>query len=427
MVGIEAFISHSPLGDDDQVVAPVMYDSEFQLGVSYQGPWSAEADGFNEHVRRSSRALHEAGCPVHLRSPGPQVFYGAPKDLPPKLKPMLTASISRYSALIHQTILSATSIHTLVMHHRLTPEELATVNRYKVIYTVFEKDSVHPDTVRALNLVGQVWVACQKNADMLVHAGVERDKVRVIPIPFFSDDPLLALRDRPTKKGPVRFYHIGKWEPRKAQDRIIEAFLRAFVPGEAQLVLRCSELRAPIDGYPRGPREALRAMLEKPKVKANGWTSDNVKRAVEVVSEKLTDEGILKLHGFGEVYVTLSRGEGFDMPCFDAKLAGNIVVYTPSGGPQDFTDQRDVLVPASGSIACHPFYGWEQEATYLDFDLKQAIDGLREARSRARQLSMFNEQKTLGKLEAFTSERVGAEMLSSLQDLVGPEGKVYKK
>jgi glycosyltransferase involved in cell wall biosynthesis len=425
MVGIEAFISHSPLeGVND--IAHVMSDSEYKRGVSFTGPWSAEADGFNEHIRRSSRALYEAGCPVHLRSPGPHVMYGAPKELDQKLKPMLTASISRYSVAIHQTILSPAAIHALVMHPQLTPEELEVFNRHKVIYTVFEKDYVHPDTIRAMNLVGQVWVACKLNAEVLASSGVSPEKIRVVPLPFFKDDPLLKLRNRTRKPGPVRFYHIGKWEPRKAQDKILEAFLLAFSPGQAQLCLRCSSFKEAIKDYPSGPVEAIRRLLRDPDVQANGWTSENIGKGVEIIGEKLSNEGIVKLHEIGDVYVTLSRGEGFDMPSFDAKIAGNLVIHTPSGGPIDFCDTGDVLVPASGKIPCHPFYRWDPEARYVDFDIAAATYAFLYARDKARQLRLV-EDHSLGPLEAFKSEVVGINMLKNLEDLVGPDGKVYEK
>lgn len=425
MVGIESFISNSPFDEDDRTKES--FPSEYKLGVMYQGPWTQEADGFNEHVRRCARALYETGCPVHLRSNLPHAYYGAPKELNPKLKPMLTASISRYSALVHQMILSPSSIHNVVSHPMLTPEELSVVNRFKVISTVFEKDHVPPDTAKALNRVGQVWVACHKNKEALVSCGVNAEKIRVIPIPFFPDDPILALRNRDPKKGIVRFYHIGKWEPRKAQDQIFKAFMLAFKPGEAKLIVRCSGLKTPIDGYPQGPVECVNSLLARPEIQAMGWTPETAKNGIEIILEKLSDADIVKLHGYGDVYVTLSRGEGFDVPAFEAKLAGNLMVYTPSGGPQDFADKNDVLVPASGSIPCHSFYRWEKEAKYLDFELQQAIEALQEAKKRARQLSLFGTENPLDDLMEFSSSRVGSTMLECLTSLVGPECKVFER
>lgn len=423
---IERFVSHSPF-ENGEHVAPSMSASEVQLGVSYHGSWDKDGDGFNEHVRRCARALFDAGCPVHLRSTGPHVYTGTPRELDPKLKPLLTASVSRYSTSIHQVILQPSTIHALVRHRMLTPEQSASVNRYKVLSTVFEKDSVPVDTIEVMKQFGQVWVACQKNAQALVSLGLEAEKVRVVPVPFFADDPLVALQQRAPKKGPVRFYHIGKWEPRKSQDVILRAFFLAFEPGQAQLVLRCNGLTTPVADYPQGPREAVQALLSDPAVKARGWTAETAQKSVEILLQKLSAEDLVKLHGFGDVYITLSRGEGFDMPAFDARLAGNLVVYTPSGGPLDFCGEQDVLVPATGSAPCHDFYAWEAGATYLDFSLSDAVEALRKARLAARQPSLFNQDEQMKRLDSFRAETVGQQMLQNLRDLVGPEGKVFER
>lgn len=407
------FISHSPLlGEQSQATAT----SEFARGVGYYAPWENEADGFALHSRRNARALHRAGVPVHLRSAVP-----AQSDLinlPPDIAPMLRASIARYSAQVYQVILNAATAWNLTTHKFLGEAELAAVNHCRVIYTVWERDRIAPEIVQALNRVSQVWVACKANVTMLERCGVEPAKLRWVPMPYFDDDPHLALRGHARRAGVPRFYHIGKWEPRKAQPRIIEAFLRAFKPGDAQLMLKISGLRQAVDGFPASPLAYIKRLLLDPELQDRGWTLETVGRYVSVVDRRLTAEQLRKFHELGDVYVSLSRGEGFDIPAFEAKLAGNRLVFTPSGGPQDFAATSDFLVPATGAVRCHPMYHWEPDAEYLDYQVEDAVAALRAAAAAV--VAAPGGRSGDPVPSEYTADAVGAAMRRNLSELVEP-------
>jgi hypothetical protein len=269
-----------------------------------------------------------------------------------------------------------------------------------------------------MSRVGQCWVGCRANAKMLVASGMPGEKVRVVPCPHFPDDPHLALQRRPRVGGassPVRFYHIGKWEPRKAQDKIIEVFLLAFKPGEpAILSLRTGKLASLVEGYPQSPDEALVQLLKADEIRERGWTERNVIKHVRLYRERMTEEQLLILHKEGDVYVTLSRGEGFDMPAMDAKLSGNLMLYTFSGGPQDFDGERDQGTPTTRMIPAHPMYEWN-DTKYLDFDLHDAAHRMRVLYDLVRS---GEHDRTPGlDLEPFTAASVGGLMVAHLTEL----------
>lgn len=412
-VSIFDFITHSPLlGDQSQAAST----SEFARGVGYYAPWENEADGFALHSRRNARALHMVGVPVHLRSAVP-----AQSDLinlPPDIAPLLRASIARYSAQVYQVILNAATAWNLTTHKFLGEAELAAVNHCRAIYTVWERDRIAPEIVQALNRVGQVWVACKANVAMLERCGVEPGKLRWVPMPYFDDDAHLALRGRARRPGVPRFYHIGKWEPRKVQPRIIEAFLRAFAPGEAQLMLKLSGLRQAVDGFPASAHASIKRLLLDPELQAKGWTLETVSRYVSVVDRRLPAEQLRKFHELGDVYVSLSRGEGFDIPAFEAKLSGNHLVYTPSGGPQDFAAASDFLVPATGSVRCHPMYHWEPDAEYIDYRVEDAVAAMRAAGDAVRSGAAQSAAEPVP--VEYAAASVGEAMKRNLSELVEP-------
>jgi glycosyltransferase involved in cell wall biosynthesis len=362
--------------------------AEHEQGLLYMGPWETFADGFSEHTRRCALALYGTGVPVHLRSLNQDNMKADTPEMVPVeklIRPMLRASIAKYEAQIYQIVPFDSLLQFLTTHQKYMPGEMAVLNAHRVLYTVWERDRISDAARSAFARVGQVWVACEANGEMLVENGVAQDKIRVVPCPYFPDDPLLALRGRARKPGPVRFYHIGKWEPRKAQDQIVGAFLLAFRPGEAQLYLKVSPLSdaAKVDGFQRDPMAAIHAWLADDRVRTNGWTVKDVQRCVFVIQKRLSVEKLRELHEIGDVYVSLSRGEGFDMPAQDAKLAGNLLVYTPSGGTQAFAGALDFKVPATGRLPCHSFYGWNRDAGYIDYSVDEAAEQMRLAAVRA--------------------------------------------
>jgi len=394
--------------------------ADHQVGVGYYAPWEEPFDGFAEHSRRCARALSETGVPVQLRSidPGGQLALGEKySEVARRMEPLLVNSVTQYAVQVYQLVAHAAGIQSIVTHGQRDPEAVRTINRLTALYTVWERQRVSEKIATPLNMAGQVWVACRDNAEMLIRCGVAEDKLRVVPLPFFPDDPLLQLDGRKRSRGVPRFYHIGKWEPRKEQHRILGAFLRAFKPGEARFWLKTSAYAPPMKGYPQSPDDSVHEWVTDPAVRENGWSIERVNKHVRIIREALSAERLRELHRIGDVYVTLSRGEGWDMPAFDAKLAGNLMVYTESGGPQDFAGDGDEAVVPIGTVPAHPMYGWEKEATYLDYYIDDAVDAL-----QAAALSVRRGQRRRGmELGRFSAAAVGKLMRDNLEGMLdGP-------
>ena len=387
-------------------------------GVLFQGPWDVYADGFCEHVRRLARSLSMADVPVHLRAAIPRHRSPSGEDrlVDQQYHDLLFAKIANYVAQVQMVVPTAGVLPELVRHRHYSVEQLKYINDRRVLSTVWERQTgVHPDDVDALNRAGAAVVATPAAADMLAAAGVKRAKLHWVPCPFLPGDPHLELNGRERKPGPVRFYHVGKWEPRKAQDQILGAFLRAFRPGDALLMIKTSEKAPPFEDYPSSPMESLTTWLQDEQVIANGWNQETVGRGVYLICRRLTGQQMVELHRMGDCYVTLSRGEGFDMPAFDAKLSGNLMVYTPSGGPQTFAGEFDEKVHQRGAVPCDSFYGWPEDATYLDYNIGEAVSALRLAaetvRDGLRERGMD--------VEPFSAAAVGAKLKAILEQLAG--------
>lgn len=391
-----------------------------EVGIGWFAPWEQPFNGFADHSRRSARALADAGGVVHLRSVNAMNQLGAftkeMNELQNKYDDLLGTEVGRYGVFVHMFVPTSTSLQMLVSSQSLDPEELVAVNSKRVVYTVWERFRVPEYMVAPLREVGQVWVACEANRHML-NEWIKYDKIRVVPVPFFPDDPHLALEARTRDpKRPVTFYHIGKWEPRKDQHRAMLAFMRAFRPFQCAFVVKTSAFGPHAPGYPNNALESIAVNLRDPEVIRNGWTPDNVtKGGLMIVTGVLPDEAIVNLHRLGDCYVSLSHGEGFDMPAFDAKLSGNLMLYTPSGGPQDFAGDWDVkLAEKAHYVPCNIWYRWGR-SLWLDWDVEQAERGFLIARDR-----VLEGKRSRGMdVTPFSSEVVGKQMLGYLEELAG--------
>jgi glycosyltransferase involved in cell wall biosynthesis len=365
--------------------------ADHDQGVVYLCPWEDPYGGFPEHSRRCARALSMTGMPVHMQSidPSQQVRALAESTadalggVHKQYQDLLETSLANVLVEVHQLVPEEEYLHRLLVHPHIDSEQLAKINRFRIVYTVWERDQVPEHVVRCLNVMGQCWVANPHDVDMLAGCGVSRERLRVVPIPFRDDDPHIAFHGRRRLPGPPRLYHIGKWEPRKNHHNMIGAFLLAFRPGEARFSLKTSASAPPMEGYPRSPDISANHWLGHPVVKERGWTRELFNQNVFIYREHISEEQLLQMHRMGDIYLSLSRGEGFDMPAFDAKLSGNLMIYTPSGGPQSFAGDQDVRVEPCGKIPCHPIYRWG-DAEYLDWTIESAAEGMREAVRRVR-------------------------------------------
>jgi glycosyltransferase involved in cell wall biosynthesis len=343
-----------------------------RLAVLFNTPWTHPAEGWAIASRAYARCMKLAGVDVMLRDwQRPAMAHDLHPDVAAEVAEILADKRdARLSLHIFSSALGRAEHMTVLDHMLGNPEPQA-------YYCVFERRSIEPALADKLNRLRGVWVQCLMNEQVLHEAGVLN--VTHIPFPFFDDDPYLQLE--PPRREPRRFYYVGRFEPRKAPDNIIRAFLRAFAPGESELCIKTSPI-AHAAPYP-GPLQVISEELELGEVRANGWTQENVLRDIQLVEGFQSAEDMLRIHADGDVYVTASRGEGLDLGAWAAKLSGRRIIATASGGPEDFLDPEvDLLVPATGLVPADPSYQWEPGASYIDYDLGDLIEAMQTARGQ---------------------------------------------
>lgn len=340
--------------------SPALYrPNDDRPAVVFECPWARHNVGWDILARRYARAMVAAGLDARL--------YPVTDDVSAEVR----AEVAAYAMRVDRATMHVWS----TCFHRpdvLIPElgrYLTPMPRPRVFYTMFERLRATAPITMWLNAHADgVWVPCSANRDALCAAGSAN--ARWIPVPWFDDDPFFHL---PKPRASRAFYWIGAWEQRKAPENLLRAFFRAFRPGQATLHLKTANFQA---GYP-SPEHWIQTTIREPEATRNGWVSP-----VGVIVDRrvLTRAEMLgQVHGRGDVYVSASRGEGVDMPAFEAKLSGRRVVTTDSGGPRDFLGENDILVPRTGEVPVPRLYQWETGSAQADYSL----DALAAAMQRA--------------------------------------------
>lgn len=340
--------------------------SEHERAVLYQGDYQHESDGTGVAIRLNVRALASAGLPVLLKPYSglvltgkgayePLHVAGVPEGVQAEVGKFVTTSAgSLYPAIRHFVCHKPEDISRRVMRGIMggldNPELLLKARQAaygaSVFYSVWERDRIDHATVREMNRMGDNWVPCEQNAEMLQSCGVK--SVAVMPHPYDPENPLLKL----TRRKPMdtkRFYWIGRWEPRKNPVEILWAFAMAIRPGEdAHLTMKH---HGQWDDYPTFAQTVDRISKE------TDWTREDLARQVTSIEKILRPDQMLKLHFENNIYLAPSCGEAWCLPAFEAKLAGNTLIHTSYGGTADFCDGLDYAVPYTMQDVPSS-YGW---------------------------------------------------------------------
>jgi glycosyltransferase involved in cell wall biosynthesis len=170
------------------------------------------------------------------------------------------------------------------------------------------------------------------------------------------------------------FYSIGAWNARKAPWDLINAYLLAFEKRQPVLLVIKTDAAGP--SHPGDPGmsptrqqlEALRARIpDAPEI--------------VLIDEPLEERDIELLHAAGDVYVSLTRSEGWGLGMFDAAALGKPVICTGWGGQLDYLRQEystlldytlRPVMDRRGHRSYAPYQNWAHAS------LDCAIEALRE-------------------------------------------------
>lgn len=289
------------------------------------------SSGYGEEARGLLRALTRRGMHVAARSSGDDSssFVEMLRENP-ELALLLSKSLNLEVGSAPVTAV----LHAPGYVMRRMPDVDFTVGR-----TMFETDRLPPDWVTQLNLLDEVWVPSSFNLETFRSAGVT---IPIEVVPGGVDGSLyrpgvkpLALRGA---QGCV-FLSVFEWSHRKAPDVLLRAWAEAFAPDDdVSLVLRCSTRQ----GFDGDSGLSVAAMVDA-ELAAIGRTRSDV-APILILGQQLPTSAMPRLLAAADVFVGVSRGEGWGRPLMEAMACAKTTIGTRWGGNMDFMDDTNSLL-----------------------------------------------------------------------------------
>jgi glycosyltransferase involved in cell wall biosynthesis len=357
-----------------------------------------ESSGWGQASRDWLTALHAAGADLSFRC----VLMGEPVTELPPLLAELEAKSPRGADVVWQ---------------HLPPHLMEPTDRVRTAGMFVYESSHFRQTgwARTLNRMDAVIVPCQWNRQACEASGV-KSPLHVVPHAVNTErycrsaPPLKALQ--PLKdEGLFLFYSLSEWHVRKNLSSLALAFYLEFDTSEpVGLVLKVGK---------RGvPPEHLRAEVADSldQVRAGSGLRKRFRRET-ILTERLTDAGVLALHQGCDVFVQTSYGESFSYPAFDAMAMGKCPIVPDWGGYREY-----VTAETGYPVPCRPAQAYGMATPWGTMTADEEVGSVSiPALRKAMRASYENKDEREGKAANgvvrafdFGHDRVGEQLLAAV-------------
>jgi len=234
-------------------------------------------------------------------------------------------------------------------------------------YSMFEADRLPESWVGACNAMDAIWVPAEWVKAMYQASGV------TVPVHVVGVDAVPTAVAEPAP-GPFRLLSMFQWSARKNPANLVRAYCAAF-DGANDTVLTLKVHRG-------NDADASRIFVQQ----AIGQVMSRMKPRrsfprIELATENYSSAQIRQLHASCHAFISLSHGEGWGLPAWEATLAGKPVIHTAWSAPVEFVHPQG-LVPATLS----PTHGMTEFAPFYDIGMNWAEPRLDDAIERMRDL-----------------------------------------
>ncbi|CAH1904114.1 Glycosyl transferase family 1 [Candidatus Nitrotoga sp. HW29] len=295
--------------------------------------------------------------------------------------------------------------------------------RRNVGFTAWETDRLPPHWPSLLNLAERVLVPSSMNREVCERCGVVVP-VRAVPhILYEAPSPVSDEGRRQIRAGlgigphTTVFYSINTWEPRKGVYDLLSAFASAFSNTDDVVLLLKTSLRgigAP-PSYTAAPVAELLATWHQRAARGR----EGCLPSIRVIGDDLSGEQIENLHRAGDVFVSLTRGEGWGMGGCAALVRGRPVLMTGWSGQLDYLGSEWPWLVNYRLTQVTP---WPQQASYFasqrwaQADLTHAVELMRGLHRDLPTAMAHATQAAEILREKLSMQRVTNHLLASLDD-----------
>ncbi len=193
--------------------------------------------------------------------------------------------------------------------------------RRRVGYTMLEVDGFPEEWVRQANEMDEIWVPSGFNRDGFVASGL-KTPVHVMPLGVDVDHFHPGIRGVRNRAGDFVFLANFEWGERKRADMILKVFNQTFRQSES-VVLVCKVINV-------NKTTNVRAQIEALGLSTNGG------RIAFLHNREFPYHQLGALYRSADCYVSVGRGEGWDMPLMEAMACGLPSIATDWGAHTEF-------------------------------------------------------------------------------------------
>lgn len=209
----------------------------------------------------------------------------------------------------------------------------------RIGYTFWEVDRLKRHELHQIQQLDHIAVPTLWHASVLVNQGVRQEKIRVakpgVNRQIFKPNYDYFGRDATT------FLNVGKWELRKGQDVLIEAFRNAFTPKDNVRLILCG-----INPFNSDAENA--AWVRRFK---NHELGDKV---VVLEGRLPNQEAVAALMNDVDYGVFPARAEGWGLETAEMMAIGKHVIVSDYGGHTGYcTPDNSTLIPVSGTVTAN--------------------------------------------------------------------------
>ena len=142
---------------------------------------------------------------------------------------------------------------------------------------------------------------------------------------------------------------------------------------------------------------------------------------VYLITEKLTNEALVKLHEECDCYVLLDRSEGLGLPYMDAAAAAYSIVATDFGGSRQFLNEKNSY-PVNYQLTFEDNMTWSQyyrgEQMWAEPNLPNAAELMRHVYDNREEAFEVGKRAREDMVNLYNKDRITQILLGTLAEVV---------
>ena len=269
-------------------------------------------------------------------------------------------------------------------------------NSRNIGYTTFEADRLPDGWARKINEYDACWTTSHWNKEVMISSGVTVPVHTVMPIAKSAGNTKPAPRS-----GKFRFLSSFQWSERKNPSALIRAFCAAFNGNpDVQLVLK---------SHVTANSNESAAIISKEIAGIVGGMRLCRAPDIQLVAKITSAAEIHKLNESSHAHISLTHGEGWGLPPWEAAVAGRPVITTGWSAPAEWLGSgypflvKHNMTPVAGvNPKISPFFN--AEMNWAEPHLDDAIDKLRYVFNNYSDACQAAEARRTEILETYTEE-----------------------